>query len=120
FIGMADGNGVFTSGGKSAYTLPVGARCLAFYKQGKEYEFDVESIGRSTAPEDDPVLKSLPEGQRAQILALLQQNPPEFRSQMLAQFKSQILEAANPGAKYVTRFGYVPIKEGQTSYTLAQ
>ena len=120
FIGMADGNGVFTNSGKTAYTLPVGAKCLAFYKQGKEYEFDVESIGRSTAPEDDPVLKSLPEGQRAQMLALLQQTPPELRSQMLAQLKSQILEAAHPGTKYVTRFGYVPITEGQASYTLAQ
>ena len=75
FIGMTDASGVFIHSGKPTYTLPVGARCLAFYKQGRESEFGAENIGKTAADQAD---------------------------------------------NYVTRFGYVPVREGQTSYALTK
>ncbi len=119
FIGMTDGNGFFIHSGKAAYTLPVGTRCLAFFKSGKESEFDDASVGADPVPmEQDPVLLSLPDEQRAQLIAMLQQYPENYRSQALAALKAQLKSAANPNEKYLECFNYAPIKQGQTVYIL--
>ena len=121
YVGMADGYGVFTGGGKTGYVLPVGAKCLAFSKEGKEWEFDDASVGKDPVPpEQDPVLLALPEARRAQLLSQLQQFPPELRSKMLWEFKGRLRSSSGANERYVTYFGYFPVVDGQTSYKLVR
>ncbi|WP_274968447.1 hypothetical protein [Succinimonas amylolytica] len=96
-IGTADMNGVFHYSGNDYYTLPAGARGLAF--SAAVYDVDMAAVMQ------DPRITGLPANSHQAV-----------RDAMILQVMNSM--AAAKGKSPEMKFGYLPLQEGKTEYSL--